>query len=141
MRTQRSQVRVQSETITLCENALRVQEEAVAILPSLLEREREQATAARERAAEAAERLATVHAELDGRKAQEKKLAHEAGLAHKRCALLLDGVEVLRRPLLGQHLHLGPPLGARSAQGSLAALPAQHLWHPLSARAISDQVH
>ena len=97
MRSQRSQVRVQSETITLCENALRVQEEAVAILPSLLEREREQATAARERAAEAAERLATVHAELDGRKAQEKKLAHEAGLAHKRCALLLDGSELEHR--------------------------------------------
>ena len=48
-------------------------------------------------AAEAAERLATVHAELDGRKAQEKKLAHEAGLAHKRCALLLDGSELEHR--------------------------------------------
>ena len=36
--------------------------------------------------------------ELDGRKAQEKKLAHEAGLAHKRCALLLDGVTVVVPP-------------------------------------------
>ena len=42
--------------------ALRVQEEAVAILPSLLHKEREHAAASRERAAENAERAATLQA-------------------------------------------------------------------------------
>ena len=58
----KASVRVQDECITLCENALRVQEEAVAILPSLLHKEREHAAASRERAAENAERAATLQA-------------------------------------------------------------------------------
>ena len=58
----KASVRVQDECITLCENALRVQEEAVAILPSLLHKEREHAAASCERAAENAERAATLQA-------------------------------------------------------------------------------
>ena len=77
-------VRVQDECITLCESALRVQEEAVAILPSLLHKEREHAAASRERAADNAERAASLQAELDGRRAAEKKQAHEVSLAQRR---------------------------------------------------------
>lgn len=76
--------RVQDECIGLCEAALRVQEEAVAIMPNLVAKERAHATAARERAAEAIERAASLQGELDRRKAHEKKIAQEAALATKR---------------------------------------------------------
>eukprot|EP00965_Chrysotila_dentata_P140007 4628502-Pleurochrysis_carterae.AAC.1 len=84
LRGTNSKMQAQEKCITLCEAAIRVQEEAVGMVPKLVEREREYAATARARATEAAERVAALQAELDERAREEKRRANDIGLAQRR---------------------------------------------------------
>lgn len=70
--------------LNLCEAALRVQEDAVGLMPALVEREREAAAAARVRASDAAERAAALQGELEERERTDRRMAHEMELARRR---------------------------------------------------------
>ena len=76
--------KAQESCLDIYEAALLVQEEAVAIMPALVERERQAAEASRLRAVEASEKAMTLQAQLDERVRSERKFTHEAGLAQRR---------------------------------------------------------
>ena len=67
-------------TLAVCEAALRVQEEAVALMPVLVEREREATNEARQRAAEALELAANLQSQLDELKSGERSTSRRLSL-------------------------------------------------------------
>jgi hypothetical protein len=134
----------QPPSVEAYEAAVRAQEEAVAVMPLLLKRERDAAVAARERAHQAEEHAAELRAHLEEASRAERLRERAAGIAllsaddtENRVENRVEVREHAERALHGRHDAPVPDRLSRprvaSARLVLAlSLASRHLWGSLS---------